>query len=70
MVTKTYARIENGVVMEIITPWLQEDGTQWPVDELYAPAIVAELVEITSVDPKPDQRWTYDGSKFSPPTDD
>jgi hypothetical protein len=68
MTTKTYARIENGTVMEIIIPWLRDDGTQWPIDELYAPGILAELVDVTSVDPKPDQRWTYDGTKFSPPS--
>jgi hypothetical protein len=53
--------------MEIITPWLKEDGTQWPIEDLYAPSIVDTLVEITGVNPEPDQRWTYDGSKFSPP---
>ena len=60
-----YARVEDGVVMEIIPP--REDGLE--IEKRFHPDFVATLVDITDVSPAPDQRWTYDGETFSPPAD-
>lgn len=57
---RTFARIDGGVVAEIIT--IVSD-----VDSLYHPDLVATLVEVTSADPVPGERWTYDGHAFSAP---
>jgi len=64
---KTYARIDNGIVVEVIPPMTYDDGTEIPIELRFVPEIVDTLVDITGIDPMPDQRWTYDGELFSPP---
>lgn len=63
----TFARMDSGLVVEIIEPYFSEDGTAVPIEELYTSEFVAELVDITDLSPKPVQGWTYDGTKFSTP---
>jgi hypothetical protein len=60
-----YARIDSGLVVEIVEPMLDEEGKEIPVVERFHPEIVAALVDITSVQPRPQQGWTYDGSGFA-----
>jgi hypothetical protein len=64
---KVYARVLDGAVWEIIPPFANDEGEYVPVEERYVPELVAEMVEITGLDPMPDQNWTYDGKKFAPP---
>lgn len=64
---KTYARIDAGVVMEIILPWVDEEGSEVPIDLRFTPDIVATLIDITGIDPPPAPWWTYDGKAFAPP---
>lgn len=64
---QTYARVVNGVVAEIITPPLDLNGDQWPMDKCYPLEFVESCVEITQINPKPAEFWTYDGIKFSSP---
>jgi hypothetical protein len=60
---KTYARIENGVVAEIILP--HPEG--WPIEDRFTAEFVATLVDVTGLKPMPSEAWVYDGEKFSLP---
>lgn len=64
---KTYAYLENNIVMQIITPFLDPDGAQYPIEECYTAEFVSTCVEITGLDPQPQERWVYNGSVFSAP---
>lgn len=66
----TYARIQDGMVVEIIQPLLDDEGHEWPIDQRFTPAVVATLVDITGLDPQPEEWWTYDGTNFAPPVAD
>jgi hypothetical protein len=46
---KTYARIANGAVFELI----ETDGN---IEEMFTPDLV--WVDVTDVSPQPQQRWT------------
>jgi len=59
----TYARIDSGVVVELFTPPAQFAAT--PISELFAADL--HWVDVTALDPQPQQRWTYDGHSFAPP---
>lgn len=63
---KTHARIENGVVMEIIKPMTYDDGTEIPIDLRFPANVVGALVDVTSQDPMPCDWWIYDGATFAP----
>lgn len=65
---KTYARVDSGVVIEIIKPMTYDDGAEIPIELRFTSNIVDSLVDVTDVDPMPSERWTYDHEKFSPPT--
>lgn len=69
---RTFARIEGGIVMEIVPPlplsngWIEimpEDGD---VRTLYAYPQVS-WVELTGMDPIPLPNWIYDEGVFSEP---
>jgi hypothetical protein len=64
-----YARISGGVVVEIIQPVLQSNGTPWPIAECYTSEFVATLVDVTSITPQPAQWWTTTdgGQTFAEP---
>ncbi|CAJ0737655.1 hypothetical protein R16034_00801 [Ralstonia edaphis] len=62
---KTYAYIENGVVVEIIGPAADADGKEILISERFSSNFVAKLVDVTNAQPKPSAGWGYDGVKFS-----
>lgn len=77
---KTYARLDGDLVMEIIPPityledlpgWQEGQpsriGQEIPIEQRFSETFVSWLVDITGIDPQPDQHWTYDGVTFSPP---
>ena len=64
---KVYARVDGGVVQEIIEPLADLEGNEYPIEERFTPELVAQMVDITGINPRPDQMWTYDGSVFSEP---
>jgi len=64
---RTYALIEDGKVSEIIPPYVNPDGVDVPIEERYTPNMVAQMVDITDLDPQPQQQWTYNGSVFAAP---
>lgn len=64
---KVYAHVVNGIVQVIVDPAII-DGNEIPVSERFVPEIVDQLVDITAADPRPDQKWVYDGKEFAPPS--
>ncbi|MDP9153936.1 MAG: tail fiber assembly protein [Pseudomonadota bacterium] len=73
-----YARVQDGIVQEIIGPMLYEQddpsdppsykaGDEIPIHQRYTSEFVAELIDITNVTPQPEGWWTYDGSVFAAP---
>ena len=62
---KIYARIENNTVVEVIQPLLYDDGTSIPIELRFIPEFVATLIDITDVDPMPEERWEYIDGLFS-----
>ena len=64
---KTYVRIVEGVVFEVIPPFAYDDGVEVPMKDRYVPEFVDQCVEVTGMDPLPDQNWTYKRGKFAAP---
>lgn len=62
-----YALIQDGYVWEVIGPYIDANGVSVPIEERYTPDMVANMVDITNVEPLPDQHWTWDGVTFTPP---
>lgn len=63
-----YARIDGGIVAEIIEPLLDGNGNEIPAAERFTPELVRTLVDVTSLVPIPAQGWAYDGSTFTGPS--
>lgn len=64
---RIYAHVISGVVSELVTPPLDVNGNQYPIEVCFIPEFVANCVEVTNLDPIPGQFWTYDGAIFSAP---
>lgn len=66
---KTYARVDNGVVVEIIPPSSNNEGggADIPIEDRFTPEFVESLVDITTIVPPPGEHWTYDGEVFAAP---
>ena len=73
---KNYARIESGIVIEIIAPMAYEfdaddgsnkAGDEIPIEKRFPAEFVANLIDVTSITPQPDCGWSYDGETFSAP---
>jgi hypothetical protein len=54
---KTYARIEDGIVVEIIPPATWPDGSEIPIEQRFTAQFVATLVDISEYDPQPQWSW-------------
>lgn len=64
-----YARVESGVVQEVIQPLYKDDGTEWLIADRYTSDLVAQMVDVTHVTPKPECWWICSDGVFStPPT--
>jgi hypothetical protein len=64
---KIYAFIQSGEVAEIIQPVVGPDDKEIDINDRFAPAFVAEMVDITDVTPQPGLHWKYSGGEFTPP---
>ncbi|WP_247263337.1 MULTISPECIES: tail fiber assembly protein [Pseudomonas] len=77
---KIYALISNGIVFEVIPPRTYDTdlpnkpdsepsriGMEIPITERFTPEMVAEMVDITDIDPAPQEGWTYSGTVFAAP---
>lgn len=62
---KTYARVDGGIVVEIIGPMVDDNGDEIEIDRRFTPQFVATLVDITTELPMPSEGWRYDGETFS-----
>lgn len=62
-----YAYVADGIVIEIIQPLLDADGTECPIAQRFTPQFLLNLVDVTSVSPLPKPNWLYNGSVFSAP---
>lgn len=68
MEAKTYVRVIDGMVVEVIAPAFWPDSGEFiPVEQRYTHEFVETLVDVTALNPMPTQWWTYDGSVFLPP---
>lgn len=65
--SKTYASVQNGVVHEIVEPFI-EAGYEWPVELRFTQDFINTLVDITNLENKPREGWTYFDGKFSLPS--
>ncbi len=63
---KTYARINSGVVVEIINP-LVLDGIEIPVEDRFTAEYVSTMVRSDTANPLPEGGWTYANGAFKPP---
>lgn len=61
----TFARIQDGIVAEIIEPLLDGDGNEFSMGLRFIPEIVATLVDVSGINPQPVEGWTYDGNVFA-----
>ncbi|MDF3115892.1 hypothetical protein KPA94_20930 [Burkholderia semiarida] len=64
---KAYARVDKGIVMEIIDPLLDEAGNEVPIEDRFTHEIVSQMVDVTGLSPMPECWWTYSDGQFSPP---
>ncbi|QLG96686.1 DUF4376 domain-containing protein (plasmid) [Pseudomonas yamanorum] len=64
---KTYARIQEGVVVEFVAPFADADGNEVPISLRFTPDYVTAMVDVSAIDPRPELGWTYKRSKFAPP---
>jgi hypothetical protein len=62
---KSYARIDAGVVVEIIRPMHDEEGNEASIDDRYTREFVATLVDITDLIPMPSEHWAYADGAFT-----
>ncbi|WP_250865602.1 tail fiber assembly protein [Caballeronia sp. INSB1] len=76
---KTYARIDDGRVVEIISPAsygsdvldqsgnvVHHAGDEIAIEDRFTSEFVSTLIDVTDVTPVPEQGWIYDGSTFAP----
>ena len=54
-----YARVENGVVMELI-PAVEPAFPEIPIEQRFHESIIAQLVAVPE-DASVEQNWTFDG---------
>lgn len=65
---KIYARLDDGVVVEIINPMTDAEGSEIAIERRFHPDFVAMLVDVTELAPPPTEFYTYDGAAFHAPT--
>ncbi|MCA8120422.1 DUF4376 domain-containing protein [Burkholderia cepacia] len=62
-----YARVDSGVIAEIIPPVFDENGTEIPIEQRFAETFVSNLVDVTSV-AGVKVGWVCDNGAVSAPT--
>ncbi|CAG4889268.1 hypothetical protein [Paraburkholderia gardini] len=53
-----YARIQDGIVAEIIEPMMNSEGNEIPIADRFVPFFVASLIDVTNIVPLPQPNWT------------
>lgn len=54
----TYARVLDGIVIEVILPAYYESGLEISIHDRYTPEFISELAEVNESGPLPDQGWS------------
>lgn len=62
----TYARVEGGVVLEVIAPFLDAEGTEVPISERFTAVVIETLVAVPAGEAVA-EGWTYSGTAFAAP---
>jgi len=47
--------------------WKWNHDEMVPIEDMFTPEFVSRMVDITGVDPEPQEGWDYDGTSFHPP---
>lgn len=70
-----YANIQQGIVQEVLKPWINEFGDEIPVVEMVTAEILETYVIITDASPMPEAGWTAEQvngqwvfAPYSPPS--
>jgi hypothetical protein len=71
-----YARVQDGIVVEVILPYVDPEGNQVKIAERFHSSLIdgtiSWMVDITSISPQPEPGWSateVGGTwQFSPPT--
>ena len=76
---KSYARVDGGVYVELISPMAYEDespywvegdpsriGDEIPIELRFTPEFISWLVEITDMNPEPQLGWVHIDGGFAP----
>ncbi len=66
---KTYAVIADGLAFNIIPPFINDEGEEVPIEQIYSPDFRLTMVDITGLDPMPQIGWTFDGVNFAAPVE-
>ena len=65
------ARIEDGIIVEIIQPLLNADGEEWPVEARFTEEFLISCADITGAVPQPAEWWSAErdgaGWRFTAP---
>jgi hypothetical protein len=62
-----HAYVTDGIVRQIIQPFINDEGDEVPISLVYSAEFVASCVDVTSMDPQPIEGWTFDGASFAAP---
>ena len=47
--------------------WEYDETKQIAIENMFEPSVAALMVDITGIDPEPQEGWLFDGEKFEPP---
>lgn len=64
---KTYARLDAGVLIEMMAAAIDENGNEIDIAKRFTPEFVATLVDISGQNPMPAIGWSYADGKFTAP---
>ncbi len=62
-----HARVYLGKVIEIFENVDSDTGEEISMESLFCEEVLEQFVDVTNVEPKPQERWFYDGEVFTPP---
>jgi hypothetical protein len=61
----TWARVENDVVRELFD--LPAGWAELKPADLFDPGLGGDWLDVTTITPKPEYGWVYDGKSYAPP---
>jgi len=65
---RSYARIDDkNIVREVIQTYVDENGVEYSIDQMFSAEFRESLIEITGINPAPTERFRYVNGSFLPP---